>query len=246
MAQQSTSDKSGPQLLGESAKEVEMLLRKSGRFTPERQRELDELSRKQSDRDRRLMADMLIRDSGVFEKYKTARMDDIELPASKLSADEMKIYASVLNELRSLLALPSTIILRGGNGPGKTHLASALVNEFCFNGRSAFYCRALDFFTMVKSTFGAPGKTVEELERKFRRYELLALDEIEVRSGSAWEDNVLRGLIDARYGNMKATVIITNKRPEELSTYFSAAILSRISEGGAILNCDWKSLRGAK
>lgn len=219
---------------------------KSGRFTPERKRELDAQVARLAEQDRLLAAGRMRTASNVFDRYVTASLDDVELPRQRLSTDDFAKYIIARDQLKSLLGIPATVVLRGGNGPGKTYLASALVIEFCNQGRSALYCRAVDFFVMLKSTFGAPGKTVEELERRFRRYELLVLDEIEVRSESVWENNVLRSLIDARYGNIKATVIVTNKTKEELGSYFSNAILSRITDDGAIVNCDWPSLRGGK
>lgn len=228
----------------ETMRDVQLLLNKSGRFTPERQAELDRLAEQQRQENRILAEQKLRKESGVFEKYVTADLSNTVLPAFKLTPEDLAKYRKATDRLLDLIDFPATVIMRGINGPGKTHMASALVNEFCKRGMPAYYCRAVDFFTAIKSTFNTPGKTLEDLERKFRRFKLLVLDEIEVRSDSAWENNVLRSLVDARYASCVATVIITNKTNEQIHEYFSPAIIDRINDGGGVIKCDWPSLRG--
>jgi DNA replication protein DnaC len=217
---------------------------KRGIFDPERRKVLDNLKAQSDAREREQRTVKLKAGANLFPKYTEADLDDVEY-VREHAPDCLHAYSDVAVQLRSLAKYPATLILRGQNGPGKTHLASALVNHFCDEGLSAFYCRAIDFFTQVKSTFGAPGKTMDDLERRFRTYKLLVIDEIEIRSDSAWENNLLRSLIDARYASNVATVIITNKSEDEINAYFSPAIRDRIRDGGGVINCDWRSLRGA-
>ena len=78
---------------------------------------------------------------------------------------------------------------------------------------------------------------------------MLAIDEIEVRSDSDWENTQLRDLINARYSSLLSTVITTNKTADEINgthgtPYFSTALRDRIREDGALLHCGWPSLRG--
>ena len=130
-------------------------------------------------------------------------------------------------------------------GQGKTHLASALVNRFCSLGRAARYVTTARFFIELQSTFGKEDRTKEHLIDRYtrQRYELLVLDEFEVRNDTPWENTTLRSLIDARYGHMVATVLITNLSPEDLQDRLSRAERDRIREAGGIVDCDWGSLR---
>jgi DNA replication protein DnaC len=223
---------------------------KCGQLAPSRQIELDCLARRQAEQDRRLFVQNLIEHCGVWPKYQEADLNHLSVPKRKLTPEEFKRYTAVRDELKSLLKFPGTIVLSGANGPGKTHLGSALVHAFCAEGRAAYYCTALDFFRKLKSTFGAPGKTAEELILRFRRYECLVLDEIDVRNESEWENNELRDLFTARDGWMVSTVAITNRDRGELvgssgaSPYLSPALLDRMRSAGAIITCDWPSLRG--
>ncbi len=107
----------------------------------------------------------------------------------------------------------------------------------------AFYTPAYGFFLELRSTFGEQGRTQLDLFKRYLSYQLLVMDEINVRSESAWENNTLHYLIDQRCQRELATLILSNKPREELLMYFKGAIASRVSEQGAIIDCDWCDLR---
>jgi DNA replication protein DnaC len=193
--------------------------------------------------------------SNVMPRDRQARLDDVEFPRQRLKPDEFAQFLHVRDELAMLQQFPGTIVLCGSYGPGKTRLASALVNAFCDAGRPAFYTTALNYYRMLASTFDKPGKTVDDLYARLSGklrpggYELLVIDEVEVQPGKDWHRNELRDLINSRYGHEKATVLITNLSPEEINRasgaveYFNAAIRSRTGHVGKILPCNWRSLR---
>lgn len=238
--------------LGETVEDIAKLASAAGYMTRRRASELDRVDRNRRERDRQDLVEKLRAASGVWPQYAGASIADVEFPRRVLTQDEFSRYGSVRDELTTLLAAPGLLVLSGDNGPGKTHLASSLVHAFCDAARPAFYCTALDFYRKLASTFGAPGRTSEDLIIKFRRYELLVLDEIEVRPEKPWHDNELRDLINARDGHLVSTVLCTNKSERELIgdpktatvPYLSRAIIDRLCRSGGILRCDWPSLRG--
>lgn len=232
----------GPEPLSRS---MQAIAASAGYVTPERAARIAAAEQRGRDFNRSRLTVRLREECGVFPKYAAADLDDVSF-VERVAPEDLAHYCAKRDDLARLMDYPGMYILRGENGPGKTHLASALVNRFCDLGRPARYTTAGDFFLELQSTFGEPGRTKLDLIGRYRAYELLSLDEIEVRSDSVWENNVLRGLIDARYASGVATLIITNKSEEEIRTYFSAAIRDRIREEGAVLNFDWRSLRGRK
>jgi DNA replication protein DnaC len=171
-----------------------------------------------------------------------ADLDDVAF-VEEARPEVLGDYTSVRDQLAELVDHPGTVILRGDNGPGKSHLSSALVRRFCELGKPAKYTTASDFFLELKSTFGAEGRTQMDLIKRYRRYALLVLDEYEVRSDSDWENGVLRSLIDSRYAGLVATVIISNLTVEKLNDYLQRAVRDRIREDGSIIDCAWGSLR---
>lgn len=226
------------------------LMSEGGYFAAGRAAEIDALARVQAARDDAKRCRAYRAACNVWPRYAGADLCEVEYARRRLGDRDFARYLAVRGELASLLGSPGTLVLCGPNGPGKTHLASALVHAFCDAGRPAYYCTAMDFFTALRSTFGAPGRTAEEVVRRFRGYPLLVIDEVEVRSDSAWENNALRDLVNARYGLVLSTVLITNKTEDEINgtngqpAYFGPALRDRIRQEGAVLVCDWPSLRG--
>src|SRR5688572_28531185 len=232
------------------AKSLRSIISAAGYQTPGQAERAAAREAEQTADERRRRARALRDECGVFERYRGAELDDVEYPRRRLSADEFGRYVAVRDVLATLIDIPGIVVLSGDNGPGKSHLASALVHAACAAGTRARYVRASDFFLELKSTFNADGRTQLDLVRRFEKYSLLAVDEIEVRSDSNWENVVLRSLIDARYASCVSTVLITNKTKAELNgadgstPYLSRALRDRIRHEGGILECTWRSLRG--
>lgn len=96
------------------------------------------------------------------------------------------------------------LILLGGNGVGKTHLACALVKRM--NGK---LITAYELFAHYRASFQGKFTELETLH-KFQDYPLLIIDEFGRSKGSEAEDNFLSAVIDGRHSNGLPTVIISN------------------------------------
>lgn len=132
----------------------------------------------------------------------------------------------------------------GPRGTGKTQAAVELIRLSAHLGRTASYCLAMDFFAKVKATYGNAGAGTEtSVINDFCRTHLLVVDEIQVRSDSQWENNLLTYLVDRRYGQMLATVFIGNLTLAEFSACVGDSIHSRLSETGGIIEFNGKSWR---
>lgn len=177
----------------------------------------------------------------VPARYATA---DLEHLVSGLP----RAYTDICMTLRSLVDEPALMALVGRHGTGKTWMACGLARVFCRNLKSALYCRAIDFFVDLKSTFGgAAKKSLGDVEAIYRRPHLLIIDEMDVRSDTAWEDMVLTSVIDARYAAMKSTLLISNKSREELTDRLGPRLADRFRDNdGCCITCDWPTLRGRK
>lgn len=150
-------------------------------------------------------------------------------------------------QLRALLDRPATIALLGQRGVGKTHQACALVREFIAEARPAAFLDAMGFFLRVRATYrDGSQETEEQIIDQLGRKDLLVLDELHERGDTPAEDRLLHRLINRRYENRVATVLISNQTPEEFAARVGESIVDRIHEGGAIILCDWDSLRGTE
>lgn len=139
------------------------------------------------------------------------------------------------------------LILCGDRGPGKTQIAThwaRIVAES--QGKASCYFKAHDFLCMIRQQFDEErdlkGLARETLE-KAKRTTLLVLDEWSELAGTEWEQRTMTSLIDHRYDNMLATVIITNHKPADAAEAVGRSIWSRAGETGGIVVCDWESYR---
>ena len=229
---------------------MQTVLSKSGYISAERAAELDAVAAAAAEKDRRLLAAKLRQECGLFPRDADAAFDRTDVPRRRLTPQQFDRYTAVLAELKTLLKWPGLLILSGDNGPGKTHMAAMAVNDHCDAGRSAYYCTSMHYYRLLASTFDAPGKTQLDLYRRLHGYDLLVLDELEIRPAKPWHDNELRDLINARYGHRLSTVLITNKSPAQLLSddgggepYLPRAIRDRLQHEGGVLLCDWPTLR---
>lgn len=147
-------------------------------------------------------------------------------------------------KLSARLGSGFTAGLVGIRGPGKTQLGVELMKISTQALRSAYYCTAMDYFMRIKDSFHSDTeKSQSEAQRFFIKPKLLVLDEVHVRSDSAWEDNMLTDLIGKRYNAVLDTVLISNQSLAEFERSVGPSIMDRLNETGGIVECKWKSFR---
>lgn len=113
--------------------------------------------------------------------------------------------------------------------------------------RPAIYCKAMDIFMRLKNGFGRPDQPSElEVVDKLVDAAFLVIDEAHVRGETKYEDDKLTHIIDKRYDAMRPTMLITNLEKKDFAATLSPSILSRISEIGGGIECNWKSYRTKK
>lgn len=161
------------------------------------------------------------------------------LDADHLPADTRRHYAKMVCELRrSTNHRPSVTALLGLRGTGKTHLACGLIRDFCLRAEPARYCEVMDFYIDLLN------EPQPEVERRYAAPALLVIDAMEERPERPWHDQMLVRLINKRYANRKVTLLLSNQSAGEFQDRVGDSISDRIMDGGAILTCAWKSLRG--
>ncbi len=136
-------------------------------------------------------------------------------------------------------------VILGDNGTGKSRLAADVIAAACRQERSAMYVTALDLFLCVREAQKLPTTSERDVLYGFGRHSLLVVDEIENRGDTAFEDRMLRHIIDDRYAEMRDTLLIGNRTRNEFLKDCGASVKSRLLETGGIIECKWDSLRVA-
>ena len=137
--------------------------------------------------------------------------------------------------------------LVGPRGPGKTQLAERLIRYACFGmNMRCLYTKAAEIFLEMKDTFGT-SNAQRTVINQFVAPTLLVIDEIQERSGSDWENQMLTHIVDKRYDLEKSTIIIGNlETDKEIKECLGASIYSRIIETGGVVEFTWPSFREKK
>jgi DNA replication protein DnaC len=109
------------------------------------------------------------------------------------------------------------ILLRGGYGCGKTHLAVAIANGQIAQNRPVIFTTVPDLLDFLRSSF-APNSLVgfDERFEQIRSAPLLILDDFGTESGTPWAREKLFQILNHRYNGRLPTVITTNYELEEI------------------------------
>jgi DNA replication protein DnaC len=120
------------------------------------------------------------------------------------------------------------LVLQGGYGCGKTHLAAAIGNAQLLTQRRAMFVPVPDLLDHLRSTY-APDSRVsyDQLFEAVRTTPLLILDDLGTQSATAWAEEKLYQLFNYRYNARLATVITTNLSIDDLDPRVGSRLSDR-------------------
>jgi DNA replication protein DnaC len=154
-------------------------------------------------------------------------------------------WTKTRTRILSMLGKGVTLCLTGTRGNGKTQLGVDAILTTTLDGRPAQFVSAQRLFMTFKSSFDEGARRTEiQILDSFRRASLLVIDEVGQRTESGWENRTLFELLNARYGDMTDTILTCNLDRPMLAENLGPSIISRMQEGGGILECNWPSFRG--
>ncbi len=134
------------------------------------------------------------------------------------------------------------LLLSGGYGVGKTHLAAAIGNEVIRRGGQALFILAPDLLDHLRSSFNPSSpETYDELFDRLKNTPLLILDDLGSESATPWAQEKLFQLLNHRYLRRLPTVITTNRPLSALEARIRSRLMDvDLVEHHRILAADYR------
>lgn len=160
---------------------------------------------------------------------------------------------------RQFLENPFDLVISGGTGSGKTHLAVAILRElvktgkllssmleFC-GGRHGKFVSVPDLLAEIRASYRGGDLDEQKLVEKYSSLHYLVLDDLGAEKSTEWSISTLYLIIDRRHRAMLPTVATTNLTMDEIGEQISRRIASRLSSGKVveIKAPDYRMKRGA-
>lgn len=124
------------------------------------------------------------------------------------------------------------LLIVGGIGTGKTHLAVGIIKELILNrGISCLFYDYRELLKEIQNSYNSTVKTTElDVLRPVFEAEILVLDELGAVKSSEWVWDTVSLILNSRYNGNRTTIITTNfpdreerKRPSDNSSRSSEA-----------------------
>lgn len=149
------------------------------------------------------------------------------------------------------------IALVGVRGCGKTMICAQMARVMAEDenlapcDRVPPYRKLQDLVERYKPLYGNMGTMNPDALSSARdwyctRPRLAFIDETHECEDLTIKQRLLTDIIDRRYSSRRDTILVSNQTPEEFERTIGDSILSRLSEHGRIIPCNWPSWRSRK
>ncbi len=152
-----------------------------------------------------------------FESLGRKGLGELQARSLEMAFNQSRHYAR---------SLDGWLLLQGGYGCGKTHLAAAIANFAVGLGVPTLFLTVPDLLDTLRFAYDDVDVTFEERFEEVRNARLLVLDDFGTQNATAWAQEKLFQIVNYRYINKLPTVVTTNLSLDEIE----ARIRSRLSD----------------
>ena len=141
--------------------------------------------------------------------------DSFEPQGRSRTREDRETLAAALHASRAFAQGPDGwLVLVGGPGCGKTHLAVAVANEQLTQGEDVFFAFVPDLLDHLRYTFSPDSRvTYDELFDRIKQAPLLIMDDLGAESSTSWADEKLYQIIVHRHNARLPTIITMRTLP---------------------------------
>lgn len=140
------------------------------------------------------------------------------------------IYNYCKSYAASFSADSDSIIMTGGTGLGKTHLALAIANEVIKNGNGVIYISSPDMVSALEEyQFGRETSGFEITPQILSDCDLLIIDDLGTEFLTSFSKGAVYNVFNSRISRGKPTIINTNLTIAEMEKNYTDRFVSRVT-----------------
>ncbi len=122
------------------------------------------------------------------------------------------------------------LVIKGGYGCGKTHLAAAIANHVIAQGHLAIFVAVPDLLDHLRAAYSPTSEgSYDNRFEQIRNAPLLILDDLGAQSNTDWAQEKLYQIFNYRYNARLPTVITTNEELEAIEIRIQSRIVDTSS-----------------
>jgi len=183
--------------------------------------------------------------SGIPPRFQGKTFADFKapLPAQQRALGVCQAYAE---RFVAVGGHGESLLLLGGPGTGKTHLACAILAQVMRAGHTGLFLSVSEALSTLREAYGPNAARSERAAMALlTEPQLLVLDELGVAVGrDTTRQALLFGVLNERYSKLRATLVIGNLTVRELTRYLGERIMDRLcDDSSAVVSFDWPSHR---
>lgn len=119
------------------------------------------------------------------------------------------------------------LLLMGGYGTGKTHLAAAIAHEVVSLGVETLFLTVPDLLDWLRFSYGSEETSYESRFEEIRNIRFLVLDDLGTQNTTPWAREKLFQIINHRYIHRLPTLITTNLPLSQIDERISSRLQDR-------------------
>lgn len=175
-----------------------------------------------------------LRRLGNMGAFVNKTFDTFEVTRMGYSPLEQQSLGTALELARKYAqTMEGWLLLEGGYGTGKTHLAAAIGNYRLERGNAVIFITTPDLLDHLRAAYSPTSDmTYDDFFERVRNAPLLILDDLGVENPSPWAQEKLFQLFNHRYVQRIPTVITTNQSLERLDP----RIRSRLGDAQVLMH----------
>ena len=170
-------------------------------------------------------AQKLKESSNLGERFGNRTFGNFDPRRDKQAFDLCRAYA---NDTEIFSKKRNGLMLLGGVGSGKTHLAASIANVLIDRGVPTLFGTYSEHLEKIREEFDSTGK--KQYMSKMKNTPLIVLDDIGKERKTDWTQSVLFDIINYRYEHLLPVILTTNFDADGLANYVEAAVWSRLYE----------------